>query len=170
MVESTLNIAKAPLKVCILAAGIGSRNSYSKEIVKGLLPFENRPLFYHLLKCIPTDSAMVIAIGHHGELVKEFFKISFPDREFTFVEVSKYAGEGSGPGLSLLECAPFLEGPFLLLPSDAYIDETIGAFKENWVGVSPVEVGHQYCLVEQKNNQVIRFVDKPNDPPSTSLS
>ena len=55
----------------------------------------------------------------------------------TFVEVENFEGPGSGPGASLLECSKFINDEFVLIPTDAYIDQEINnCWDSNWVGVS----------------------------------
>src|SRR3989338_6018923 len=83
-------------KICILAAGVGSRmGALSENISKAVLP-----------------------VGHKKETVIDYLAIAHPERKFTFVEIDKYIGPGSGPGYSLLQCKDQLQCSFILCTAD----------------------------------------------------
>src|SRR4051812_38538861 len=107
-------MASMNYKVCILAAGRGTRVAQSKDFVKGLLPVGNVPTIHKLLTRLPQVCEIVIAVGHCSHLYREFFQHCFTDRKVTFVDVEPYSGPGSGPGYSLLSCKEHLDGPFYL--------------------------------------------------------
>ncbi len=155
------------MKLCILAAGIGSRNTYSKVLPKGFLPINNQPGITHLIDSIDNVEEIVIAVGSRGLIYKEFLPLLYPEVKITFVDIDNYDGPGSGPGLSLLNCAEYIDDEFLLLPTDAYINEKIsGSWEQNWMGVSSVSSSRLYCLLEtNKKNEVVEIYDKnPNAP------
>ena len=62
-------------KVFIPTAGIGSRlGDLTTSINKSLVSLDNRPIISHLLDQFPNDCDFVIALGHKGNLVKEFLE------------------------------------------------------------------------------------------------
>lgn len=158
------------MKVCILAAGRGSRNSYSKTLPKGLLPIDNRPGITFLIDSIENIDEIIIAISPNENIYKQFFPILYPNLKITFVEVENFEGPGSGPGSSLLECSEFINDEFVLIPTDAYINEKINnCWDSNWVGVSEVNSSRLYCLVQEENECVTDFYDKDPDAPIDTL-
>ena len=60
------------MKVCILAAGIGSRNTYSKVLPKGFLPINNQPGLTHLIDSIDDVEEIIIAVGSRGSVLEIF--------------------------------------------------------------------------------------------------
>ena len=91
-------------KLCILAAGKGTRNTSVDSLHKALLPLENKAVISHIINSVPSTIEIVIAVGYKSEQVKSYVKNVFPRRDITFVDVENFDGPGSGPGLSLLKC------------------------------------------------------------------
>ena len=113
-------------KVCIPTAGTGSRlGELTRYINKSLVGIANRPTICHLIEQFPEDVKFVIALGHKGNLVKEFLGLAYPDRHFDYANVDLYEGEGSGLGLSLLACKQFLQEPFVFISCDTLVEESI---------------------------------------------
>ena len=44
------------------------------------------------------------ALGYGGNYVKQYLEITYPERDFTFIEVDNFDGEGSGLGLTMNTC------------------------------------------------------------------
>jgi len=148
-------------KVCILTAGIGSRmGSFSESINKGILPVNNKAVLSYIIEKFPTDVEIIIAVGHKKDTVIDYLTLAYPDRKFTFVEVDKYTGPGSGPGYSLLACKDYLQSPFIFCTSDTIVLEDIQPPDENWIGIAPVREAELYCIVKIENNLVSRLDDK----------
>lgn len=159
------------MKVCILAAGTGSRNTYSKILPKGFLPINNQPGITHLIDSLHEVEEIVIAIGSRGSIYKEFLPLLYPKIKITFVDIENYDGPGSGPGMSLLQCSKHLDDQFILLPTDAYVDEKINSsWDGNWMGVSKVTSTKLYCLLQaDPDNKVLDIYDKNPDAPIECL-
>jgi len=148
-------------KVCILTAGIGSRvGSFSEYINKGILPINNKAVISYIIEKFSVDTEIIIAVGHKKNVVMDYLALAYPERSFTFVEVDKYTGPGSGPGYSLLACKDYLQSPFIFCASDTIVLEDIPAPSENWIGIAPVHETEPYCTVKIKNNLVYQLDDK----------
>ena len=139
-------------KLCILAAGKGTRNTTVDSLHKSLLPLENKAVISHIIKSVPESIEVVIAVGYLADQVTSYVKEVFPRRDITFVEVNIYEGQGSGPGLSLLKCKDYLQTPFIFTSADTIVKESFvfEELEENWLGVSSVtlEDSLNYCLVK----------------------
>ena len=99
--------------VCILTAGRGVRLSeYSSLVNKALLPINKKAAISHIIDNFPNDTKIVVAVGHLKDQVKTFLKFCYPKRDIKFIEIKNYAGKGSGPGKSLLQCKKFLNKSF----------------------------------------------------------
>ena len=90
------------MKLCILAAGKGSRNSFSKNFTKGFLPVDNQPGITHLIDSFSDIEEITIAIGSRGDIYRQFLPMIYPDVKINFVNIKNYDGPGSGPGASFI--------------------------------------------------------------------
>jgi choline kinase len=148
-------------KVCILAAGIGSRmEPFTDNINKSLLPIDFKAVISHIIEKFDTNIEFVVAVGYLKQTVKDYLECAHKDRTFTIVEVDKYTGKGSGPGYSLLQCQKYLDTPFIFFASDTLVLEDIPPPFENWLGVSAVAESQEYCTVKISNGMIIELKDK----------
>ena len=156
-----MDTTEARYKVCILTAGIGSRvGQLSEHINKGILPVNNKAVISYVIEKFPVETEIIIAVGHKKDTVVDYLTLAYPERKFTFVEVDKYTGPGTGPGYSLLACKHLLQSPFIFCTSDTIVLEDVPSPKENWMGIAPVHETEPYCTVKIKNNLVTQLDDK----------
>ena len=143
------------MKVCLLAAGRGTRNSSVKGLHKALLPLENKPAISHIIDKIPISTEIIIAVGYKSNQIKTYLDEVYPDRNIIFVEVDNYDKQGSGPGYSLLCCESYLNEPFVFTSIDTIIEENYPYIECNydWIGSAKVEVeqSSKYCLIQKSN-------------------
>jgi choline kinase len=146
-------------KVCILAAGLGSR-SFNPDINKALLPLNNKAVISHIIDNFDIQQKFVIALGYNANHIKEYLYHAHPKNKFEFITIDKYFGPGSGPGYSLLQCKSKLQCPFILITADTIVLEKIPAPSENWIAVSPIKETINYCTVKTESDFVTRIDDK----------
>jgi choline kinase len=148
-------------RVCIPTAGIGSRlASLTKFINKSLVSIANRPTLCHLIEQFPDDAEFVLALGHKGELVREFLGLAYPDRVFYFADVQPFEGSGSGLGLSLQACKEFLQQPFVFISCDTLVKEAIPKPDVNWMGYAEVADLKPYRTLALEGNRVAAISEK----------
>lgn len=148
-------------KVCILAAGVGSRMGVlSDHVNKAILPVNFKAAISHIIEKFPVNIEIVIAIGHKKETVIDYLAIAHPNRRFTFVEVDKYTGLGTGPGYSLLQCGDALRCPFIFFSTDTIVKEEIPPPDKNWFGVAPITNPERFCTVKVRDNLIYQIDDK----------
>jgi len=148
-------------KVCILAAGVGSRmGALTTHINKAVLPVNFKASISYAIEKFPKDIEFVIAVGHKKDTIKDYLSLAHPDRKFTYVEVDKYIGPGTGPGYSLLQCKDKLKCPFIFFTPDTLVLEEIPPPDQNWLGIAPVKETELYCTVKIKNNAIYQLDDK----------
>jgi dTDP-glucose pyrophosphorylase len=148
-------------KVCILAAGVGTRMSpLTDKINKSLLPVDFKAVLSHIIEKFDPEVEIVIAVGHLKETIIDYLECAYSDRTFTIVEVDRYTGEGSGPGYSLMQCKRYLDSPFIFFASDTVVLEDIPPPSENWLGVSAIDDSEPYCTAEICKNRVVGLEDK----------
>lgn len=148
-------------KVCILAAGAGTRmGEISNHINKAILPVDSKAVISHIIEKFPVSCEIVIAVGHKKETVIDYLSLAYPERKINFVEVDKYIGPGTGPGYSLLQCKNHLQCPFVFFAADTIVLEDIPVPDHNWFGVAPVKETERYCTARIKNNLIYQLDDK----------
>jgi choline kinase len=148
-------------RVCIPAAGTGSRlGGLTKFINKSLVSIANRPSLSHLIEQFPKDTEFVIALGHKGQLVREFLELAYPKRHFFFADVDPFEGPGSGLGLSLLCCKRYLQQPFIFISCDTLVREPIPAPDENWMGYAEEKELQPYRTLKVESGRVEVICEK----------
>jgi thiamine kinase-like enzyme/UTP-glucose-1-phosphate uridylyltransferase len=147
-------------KVCVLAAGKGSRLSYAKDYNKALVPVGEKSALTRIIEKFPKEVEIVIAVGYNAEFLRDFIKIAHPNRKITLVEVDKYEGEGSGPGYSLYFCRRHLQCPFIFTSVDTIVLESVPEPSFNWLGVAKADNPESYSMAGVYNGLVKKFYIK----------
>ena len=148
-------------RVIIPTAGIGSRlEKLTKYLNKSLVSVANKPILSHLIDHFPKTCDFVIALGYKGDLVKDFLKLSYPERIFHFVNVNPYEGKGSGLGYSLLSCKKYLQEPFVFISCDTLVKESIPKPKFNWMGFAIKKELFSYRTLQLKENKIFQINEK----------
>jgi choline kinase/mannose-6-phosphate isomerase-like protein (cupin superfamily) len=147
--------------LCILAAGIGSRlENLSTHINKGLLPLDNKAVITHIIDKTPKEYEIVIALGYKGNMVREYCEAAHPNVNFTFVNVDKYEGEGTGPAYSINQCKEHLQRPFIWVTADTIISDKLPKLDGNWLGVYPTDIPELYATVDVNDTDAISLKNK----------
>ncbi|MGZ3691444.1 MAG: nucleotidyltransferase family protein, partial [Pseudobdellovibrio sp.] len=153
-------------KVCILTAGHGLRlGDYTKFLNKALIPLKGKAVISHIIEKFPADSEFVIAVGHKREQVVDYLKLAHPNQKISIVNVDNYAGNGAGPGTSLLACREATnELPFYFVTCDTLWTDDVTKLPVNqswWATAAiPEEETPSYCNALIKNGLVIGYRDK----------
>ena len=148
-------------KVCILAAGMGSRmSSITHGMNKALTPIGEKPAISHIIEKFTKELEIVIAVGYRAQSLKDYLLCAHDDRHITFVDVDNFDRSGAGPGYSLLQCKDHLNCPFIFYAVDTLVEEPIPAPDKNWLGVAQVLNPEFYCTVEVQTNIIVSLLDK----------
>jgi NDP-sugar pyrophosphorylase family protein len=147
-------------KVCILAAGIGSRiGAFSNVFNKALIPVQGKPSICHIIEKFPEDVEIVIAVGYKKDQLISYLNHAYPNRKLTHVEVDKFVGQGTGPGYSLLKCKEHLQTPFVFFAADTLVKEEVPSSEENWFGLAKVGDTSRFCSAKMNDNKTIVRID-----------
>jgi choline kinase len=150
-----------PYRVLIPAAGTGSRlGELTRYINKSLVSVDNRPAICHIIEQFPEDAEFVIALGHKGDLVRDFLDMAYPERKFCYSFVSPFEGEGSGLGLSILSCREHLETSFIFISCDTLVRGKIPDLSRNWAGYAERADVSQYRTLRIENEHVVEICEK----------
>ena len=144
---------KSKYKVCILAAGKGSRNSWAENSHKALLPVKNKAAISFIIEKYLDAHEFVIAVGHNKELIKDYLTIAHPKTKIRLVNVKNYMNKGSGPGQSLLECKKYLQMPFISHACDAICTNNHARPNKNWIA-------YDY---KKKEKQIVATIRRKKD-------
>ena len=148
-------------KVMIPTAGIGSRlGGMTKYLNKSLISIGGRPTISRIIEMFPQDIQFVIATGYKGELVKEYLSLAYPGRQFQFVDILLYEGEGSGLGLTLMKCKEYLQEPFIFCSCDTLVDGVIPEPDHNWMGYDHRDNREQYRTIHLNNIGEIESINE----------
>jgi choline kinase/thiamine kinase-like enzyme len=111
------------MKVFIPTAGIGSRlGGLTKHFNKAMIPIGEKPVISHVVETYPSDTEYVVALGYKGSHIKQYLKLAYPDRKFSFVKIDNYNGPQSGLGHTLKQCRQHLNQPFFFHANDTIVD------------------------------------------------
>ncbi|MBT3940949.1 NTP transferase domain-containing protein [Candidatus Woesearchaeota archaeon] len=148
---------KLKYKVCILAAGKGSRMSDFCEVYnKAIIPVQGKPAICHIIEKFPEDVEIVIAVGYKKESIKHYLNYAYPKRKITYVEDF----ELKGPGYSLLKCKDHLQSPFIFFAADTLVREPIPLPDKNWFGLTEVKNTERFCSASVTGDKISRVDDK----------
>lgn len=129
------------ITVLLTCSGIGSRlGSITKYTNKALVKIGKKPAIGYIIESYPKDAEFVITLGHYGSHVKQYLEMVYSDRNFKFIEVKNYSGQGSSPVLSQLCAKELLNKPFFYHSCDtitfdnSYINECLKTNKNVLIG------------------------------------
>jgi choline kinase len=149
-------------KVLITTSGLGSRLGQLTDYTnKSLIRVANKPAISYIVESYPMDVLFVISLGHFGDHIKQFLTLAYPDRNFTFVEVDKYKGEGSSLGYSILQCKDHLQCPFIFHASDTILlNRVVVEPTINYIIGSYKKDSSQYRTLNLNNEKLVRVNEK----------
>jgi choline kinase len=158
-------------KVVIPCAGTGSRlGEITKNFNKAMVTIGDKPAICHIIDKFKHDIEFVIILGFKGDYLKELLEVIYPNRNFTFVVVDKYEGEGSGLGYSLNAARDYLQCPFIFTSNDTIVaDESIALDPNkigNWIGIyknEDLSDALHYRTVEIVDNYAVNINPKGVD-------
>lgn len=149
-------------KVLITTSGLGSRlGNLTDYTNKSLIRIGDKPAISYIIESYPADTQFVISLGHFGKHVKEFLTLAYPNKNFLFVEIDNYKGDGSSLGYSILKCKEFLQTPFIFHASDTIIkDYNVVHPTFNYVVGSYKEDSSQYRTLNLNNGKLVKINEK----------
>lgn len=156
------------MKVIIPVAGIGTRlRPHTYTAPKPLLHVAGKPILGHILDELEElkPEQVVFVIGHMGDQIIDYVKEHY-SYDTLFIEQSELLGLGYAVYLALEQTG---DSDVLVLLGDTIIDANLGAFVEagpNVLGLKAVENPRRFGIAEIEGGQVVRLVEKPEDPPS----
>jgi len=134
----------------------------TKDLHKGLLPLDNKPILSHIIEAFPKNVEIVMPVGYKKELIAQYVKVAHPDRKITLVEVDNWDGAGSGPGYSMLQCREHLQCPFILDSIDTIVMENIPPPDQDWFGIAEIDpnVTERYATTRLEGDLVVHLDNK----------
>ena len=155
----------ADYKVLITTSGVGSRlGDLTKLTNKSLVRIGDKPAISHIIDQYAKDVEFVVTLGHHGEHVKQFLEICYPDHLFTFVEVDDYSSPQSSLLYSISLCNQYLQQPFIFHACDTILNTEyyngLNEFSSDWILGCSSDTSHHYRTFNTRLNNVIHINEK----------
>jgi CTP:phosphocholine cytidylyltransferase-like protein/thiamine kinase-like enzyme len=120
-------------KILITTSGLGLRlGELSKYTNKSLIKLGDKAIISHIIDSYPTGD-FVITLGYFGEYVQQYLEMAHPDRNFEFVWVDPYEGEGSGLITSMSFAKDKLQCPFIFNVCDTILKSIPPPLTNNWM-------------------------------------
>jgi NDP-sugar pyrophosphorylase family protein len=141
--------------VLITTSGIGERlGNLTKYTNKSLVKVGDKYAICYIIEQYDNDTEFIITLGYYGNYVKDFLKLAYPKKNFIFVDVDLFVGEGSSLGYSMLKAINYLQKPFIFHCCDSIVTNKI-EIKDNHKNilfVYPQETSEYYTNIKGKNN------------------
>ena len=165
------------MKGVILAGGTGSRLfPLTKVTNKHLLPVYDKPMIYYPLECMARAGIEEVMLVTGGNNAGDFIRLCGNGREFGLKSLNYAYQEGAGGIAQALGLAEhFAEGDSIcLILGDNIVEYSIREhgrrFRHQGQGakilLAQVENPKAYGVAEMKGEQVVRIVEKPENPTS----
>ena len=159
-------------KVFLPCAGTGARlGEFTDNVNKALLSVGNKPVISHIVEKFDEDIEIVVALGYKGNYIRQFLTLAYPNRNFTFVDIDIYEGEGSGLGYTLNKCRKYLQSEFIFISNDTIITDELPSLQKmsfnNWIGYSDVNGGVDYRSLSVGENGIANKLYEKNESPSS---
>ena len=153
------------MKAVIMAAGKSTR-TYPLTLTrpKPLLPVLGKSILAWQIEALaPLVDGVVIVVGYRQEMIRERFGDEYQGIPITYVEQL----EQRGTGHAVLQCAPCLDGPFLVQNGDDLYDpRDLARLAASDCAALAMEVPapRLYGIYETTDDKrVVRLVEKPEE-------
>lgn len=148
------------LKVLITTSGLGTRlGNLTKYINKSLVKLGDKAIISHIIDTYP-EADFVVTLGHFGDQVKQFLELAYPDRNFEFVYVNPYQGEGSGLVKSMSFAKDKLQCPFIFHACDTILNEMPPYPNNNWMACVESQQPDVFRTICVNGNNVTKINEK----------
>ncbi len=144
-------------KVLITTGGLGSRlGDITKYRNKSLVRVGKKPAISYVVESYPEEVPFVVTENHYGQQIKDFLRLTYPNRNFEFVNT-----RGSpSPGCSIWMAREKLDCPFIFHACDTIVIKRIPHPDINWVGGHKSTSSSQYRSFIVSGNKVIKMCEK----------
>ena len=157
------------MKAVIPAAGIGTRlRPHTLNKPKALLPVAGKPILAHIIDDLAAAGidGFVLVVGYHGQAVRDWFARERPHLAISFVEQTQRLGLGHAIWTAREAVG---SEPFFCILGDTILKADYAAIlasPRSLIAVREVEDARRFGVVEMEGDKVVRFVEKPDVPPS----
>lgn len=103
----------------------------TKYLNKALIKVGKKPAISYIIEAYPKDTEFVITTGYFWNQIKDFLKITYPEKNIQVIEVNPYEGEWSSLLYSLLQAKSVLQSPFIYQACDTIVLDTLDISDSN---------------------------------------
>ena len=157
------------MKALIPAAGVGTRlRPHTLNKPKALLPVAGKPILAHIVDDLRSAGVdeFVLVVGFEGDAVRAWFRSAYPGVPVAFVEQRERLGLGHAVWTARDALGP---APFFCILGDTILKADYAALLDapvNCIAVREVDDPRRFGVVELRDGRIVRFVEKPEQPPS----
>jgi len=157
------------MKAVIPAAGIGTRlRPHTLNKPKALLPVAGKPILAHIVDDLDQAGidSFVLIVGYHGDAVRTWFAEQRPELDITYVEQEQRLGLGHAIWTARHTIG---DESFFCILGDTILKadyQLLLGSANNVIAVREVADPRRFGVVEMERDTVVRFVEKPEIPPS----
>ena len=153
----------------IPVAGVGTRlRPHTHTIPKALIHVAGKPMVAHILDELRDAGVrdFVLVVGYMGDRVRSKISRLYPDLNLTFVEQPEQ--RGLGHAIYLTREAVGRRDAIIVLGDTLFRVDFKQVFDRHVsrIGVKEVEDPRRFGVVDMQGEQVRKFVEKPEHPPS----
>jgi NDP-sugar pyrophosphorylase family protein len=155
------------MNIIITTSGLGKRlGDLTKYTNKSLVRVGNKFTICYIIEKYPKNSKFIITLGYYGKFVRDFLEITYPELNFTFVNIDKYQGKGSSLGYSLSKIKEYINQPFIYHCCDCIFKDSIDIeqLKENTYFVYSAEKNSNnanlFSSVNVQGDSIYKINDK----------
>jgi len=158
----------------IAAAGRGSRMlSLTENNPKAMLPFNCKPIIGHHLDYLIEEgfSEVVIIVGYKKEKLIDYVNTFYGNKiDIRFSEQTELNGLAGAihNGLRVLDDWEMANSSLLILLGDIVLTKKLESYDYDFIGYDIVEDWSRWCMIEEENGEIIKFIDKPDSKPNTN--
>lgn len=103
----------------------------TKYLNKALIKVWKKPAISYIIEAYPKDTEFVITTGYFWNQIKDFLKITYPEKDMHVVEVTPFEWEWSSLLHSLLQAKDLLQTPFIYQACDTIVLDKIDISDSN---------------------------------------
>ncbi|MEK6970133.1 MAG: sugar nucleotidyltransferase [archaeon] len=170
------------MKGIILAGGNGTRLRPLTSVTnKHLLPVYDKPMIFYPLQTLKDAGIREILIITGTEHAGNIFKLMGSGKEFGTKFTYKVQDEAGGLPHAIALAEDFVgEDRFISINGDNILSESIRPFVEGFgqgneqsrilLYQTTIEEARKAGVAQMEGDQIVGFVEKPSDPPTTLIS
>ena len=160
------------MKAVILAGGVGKRlRPLTIDKPKVMVSVKGDPLIAHVIRGLkPHVSEVVLVVGYKRELIMNYLGTEFEGVKINYVFQKEFLGTGH----ACLQAEQFINDSFIMVYGDLFFNPSIYdevlSQDSSVIVAKTVPNPESYGVLEVRDNQLVRILEKVPNPPSNLIN